>query len=380
MPPVPAQPADNDVQGISAAGARFAGFCTPKGRLLALLLIWREGDDFLLMLPRDILPPMLKKLSMYVLRSKVKLSDATGGTCLDRLFESCRRVPAPGIDASLPSFGGTTTGRAGDPARRFPLAAGNRGRGGHGAQWQALTATAKPVGLAAWQWLEIAAGQPRVVAATQEAFVPQMLNMELPAVAGVSFSKGCYPGQEIVARTQYLGKVKRRTYRARLRRPWLPAPMSMRPRPASSIAVPSSAWRPPRPAASSAWSACRSARSKPAKFTSWRAGGRLEILPCRTRSTSPAMCLILVAWRVHPDYPLVVAANRDEFFRPPHGTGGLLEGRTAGAGRARPRGGRHLDGHHPRRTLRRPDQFPRPGADAQGCAFARQAGGGLPDR
>jgi folate-binding protein YgfZ len=88
--------------------------------------------------------------------------------------------------------------------------------GAAAAQWQALTAAAKPVGLAAWQWLEIAAGQPRVVAATQEAFLPQMLNMELPAVAGVSFSKGCYPGQEIVARTQYLGKVKRRTYRAKL--------------------------------------------------------------------------------------------------------------------------------------------------------------------
>jgi folate-binding protein YgfZ len=72
------------------------------------------------------------------------------------------------------------------------------------------------VGLGAWHWLEIAAGQPRVVASTQEAFVPQMLNMELAAVGGVSFSKGCYPGQEIVARTQYLGKVKRRTFRARL--------------------------------------------------------------------------------------------------------------------------------------------------------------------
>jgi folate-binding protein YgfZ len=82
--------------------------------------------------------------------------------------------------------------------------------------WPTLVAAAKPVGLVAWQWLEIAAGQPRVVAATQEAFVPQMLNMEHPAVAGVSFTKGCYPGQEIVARTQYLGKVKRRMYRARL--------------------------------------------------------------------------------------------------------------------------------------------------------------------
>jgi folate-binding protein YgfZ len=88
--------------------------------------------------------------------------------------------------------------------------------GAAASNWQQLAASARPVGLAAWQWLEIAAGQPRVVAATQEAFVPQMLNMELPAVAGISFSKGCYPGQEIVARTQYLGKVKRRTYRARL--------------------------------------------------------------------------------------------------------------------------------------------------------------------
>ena len=97
---------------------------------------------------------------------------------------------------------------------------------------------ARPAGTAAWRWLEIAAGQPRVVAATQEAFVPQMMNMEVPAVAGVSFTKGCYPGQEIVARTQYLGKVKRRMYRAktdtsRCRR----APMSSRRNPATSIAA-----------------------------------------------------------------------------------------------------------------------------------------------
>jgi folate-binding protein YgfZ len=206
----------NDVQGISAAGARFAGFCTPKGRLLALFLIWREGDDFLLMLPRDILPPMLKKLSMYVLRSKVKLRDATGERALIGFSSSTGAVPAPGIDASLPRFGiATVSGglaiRLDDSRWLLAIEAGAAAE-----QWQALTATATPVGLAAWQWLEISAGQPRVVAATQEAFVPQMLNMELPAVAGVSFSKGCYPGQEIVARTQYLGKVKRRTYRAKL--------------------------------------------------------------------------------------------------------------------------------------------------------------------
>ncbi len=206
----------NDVQGILPGGARFAGLCTAKGRLLALFLVWRDGDDFLLMLPRDILPPILKKLSMYVLRSKVKLSDASGERALIGFSSSTGALPAPGIDASLPRFGvaklnGGQAIRLDDTRWLLAIEAGAAA-----AHWQTLATTATPVGLAAWQWLEVAAGQPRVVAATQEAFVPQMLNMELPAVAGVSFSKGCYPGQEIVARTQYLGKVKRRTYRARL--------------------------------------------------------------------------------------------------------------------------------------------------------------------
>jgi folate-binding protein YgfZ len=211
----------NDINGIGPDGARFAGFCTAKGRLLALFLIWRDGDDFLLMLPRDILPAILKKLSMYVLRSKVKLTDATGERALIGFSAPIAASPAPTFSlgdavAGLPRFGVAAV--EGGQAIRLddtrwllaldPAAAVSR--------WQALAAAARPVGLAAWQWLEIAAGQPRVVAATQEAFVPQMLNMELPAVAGVSFTKGCYPGQEIVARTQYLGKVKRRTFRARL--------------------------------------------------------------------------------------------------------------------------------------------------------------------
>jgi folate-binding protein YgfZ len=156
---------------------------------------------------------------MYVLRSKVKLTDASVERCLIGYSD-------PGEVSS--------TSLAGDAAARLPRFGVAKTEGGQivrlddkrwllaldpaiaSSRWPRLTAEAHPVGLAAWQWLEIAAGQPRVVTATQEAFVPQMLNMELPAVAGVSFSKGCYPGQEIVARTQYLGKVKRRTYRARL--------------------------------------------------------------------------------------------------------------------------------------------------------------------
>ena len=207
----------NDINGIAPDGARFAGLCTAKGRLLALLLIWREGDDYLLMLPRDILPGILKKLSMYVLRSKVKLSDATSERVLIGVSPApARCVPAGTIAADLPRFGVTALAgghviRLDDKRALLALSPEEAV-----ARWTELAAGARPVGLAAWQWLEIAAGQPRVVAATQEAFVPQMLNMELPSVAGLSFTKGCYPGQEIVARTQYLGKVKRRTYRARL--------------------------------------------------------------------------------------------------------------------------------------------------------------------
>lgn len=210
----------NDVNGIDGATTRFAGFCTPKGRLLATFLIWREGDDLLLMLPQDTHAAMLKKLSMYVLRSKVKLTDASAEKVLIGF------KPAAGGVPPAPTFGpapaemrvhGAVDVKGGKAIRldndRWLLALDADTAV---ETWPTLAAAAKPVGLAAWQWLEIAAGQPRVVAATQEAFVPQMLNMEHPAVAGVSFTKGCYPGQEIVARTQYLGKVKRRMYRARL--------------------------------------------------------------------------------------------------------------------------------------------------------------------
>ena len=209
----------NDIKGITSGGARFAGLCTAKGRLLALFLVWREGDDFLLMLPRDILPVILKKLSMYVLRSKVKLTDATAERALIGYSIPAAAAPAPtfgGAATALVQFGvaaveGGQAIRLDDTRWLLALDAATAG-----ARWPQLAVEARPVGLAAWQWLEIRAGQPRVVAATQDAFVPQMLNMELPAVAGVSFSKGCYPGQEIVARTQYLGKIKRRTYRAGL--------------------------------------------------------------------------------------------------------------------------------------------------------------------
>ena len=213
----------NDIQGLAADSTRTEGFCTAKGRLLAIFLIWREGNDYLLLLPREILPPLLKKLSMYVLRAKVKLTDATNERVLVGISVPAAVSPAPTfLDSALPVQGAAATDGGQlirlDDTRWLmslePAAAIRR--------WPELTATAKLVGLAAWHWLEIVAGQPRIIAATQEAFVPQMLNLEFPALAGVSFTKGCYPGQEIVARTHYLGKVKRRMFRARLKNSAIP--------------------------------------------------------------------------------------------------------------------------------------------------------------
>lgn len=207
----------NDITHLPGEGARHAGLCTAKGRLSASFLVWREGGDYLLQLSADILPGILKKLSMYVLRSKVKLADLAGervllGVAGPRLTALAASLGVPaGAAMTTAAFAGGTLVRLDENRGVLALKTATAT-----AIWPTLAAQAKPAGLAAWRLTEIAAGQPRIVAATQDAFVPQMVNYEVAAVGGVSFQKGCYPGQEIVARTQYLGKVKRRMYRARL--------------------------------------------------------------------------------------------------------------------------------------------------------------------
>jgi folate-binding protein YgfZ len=205
----------NDIKNLPADGLRFSGLCTPKGRLLASFHVWHDGPDLLLALSADIMPAILKKLSMYILRSKVKLAEAdvvllgvAGPAAAGAIEAALGAIPGPLHIADV------SGGQVAQLDERRALLALTPAAAMQ--LWPKLAAGAQPAGTAAWRWLEIAAGQPRVVAATQEAFVPQMLNMEVPAVGGVIFTKGCYPGQEVVARTQYLGKIKRRMYRASL--------------------------------------------------------------------------------------------------------------------------------------------------------------------
>jgi folate-binding protein YgfZ len=205
----------NDVQNLPADGVRFAGLCTPKGRLVATFHIWHDGPNLLLALSADIQAAIMKKLSMYILRSKVTIADAdvvlvgVAGARAAAIVQEAIGA-APGNMQAANVAGGQVLAMG---SERYMLALTPQAAT---SAWPKLAAQAKQAGTAAWRWLEIAAGQPRVVATTQEAFVPQMMNMEVPAVGGVIFTKGCYPGQEIVARTQYLGRVKRRMYRAKM--------------------------------------------------------------------------------------------------------------------------------------------------------------------
>ncbi len=187
----------SDIENLPPGRARWSGFCSAKGRLQATFLVWRESDGSLVLAcAADLLAPTLKRLSMFVLRAKCQLSDAGAEITLVGLAGKAARRHADGLEVLEQR----------DGVIRLPDAAGVP---------RAISATpidpAATLPLASWRWLEVMSGVPQVVAATVDHFVPQMLNFEL--VGGVDFSKGCYPGQEIVARSQYRGTIKRRMLR-----------------------------------------------------------------------------------------------------------------------------------------------------------------------
>lgn len=205
----------NDLRGLRESAAVFAGYLSPKGRMLANFLVMRRGQDILLMLPASVQESVQKRLTMFILRAKVKARDASGewvrlglaGADAGRLLGDALGVEIPAASMAMAHTEQAFVLRLGEA--RFDIFVTPE----HAPElWQKLAIGARPVGTPVWDWLLIAAGIPAVVAATQDHFVPQMANMEI--LRGVSFNKGCYPGQEIVARSQYLGKVKRRLFLA----------------------------------------------------------------------------------------------------------------------------------------------------------------------
>lgn len=188
-----------DVSGLPMGQLRLAGYCSPKGRLLASLIVWRlAGDEFGLLCSTDAAAAVAKRLSMYVLRARCKIESAAADWVVYGVAGVAADAPPGRAEArdkawwlGLPAVDGI--------ARALLV------------QPRTAAAPALPLlDLQYWRWLEVSSGVPRITAATADRFVPQMINFEL--VGGVNFQKGCYPGQEVVARSQYRGTLKRRMH------------------------------------------------------------------------------------------------------------------------------------------------------------------------
>lgn len=208
----------NDVKALDGSNTHYSGYCSPKGRMLALFLAFAHQDTIYLQFSQPILAPIMKRLKMYVMRSKVDIADVS---------DNMVRLGVNGPDASklvtaalgkVPEQDYALVQAGNSLVIKLPSITGHQRYeilvdAAHAEVTRtALAASCTSADQACWDWLDIQTGCPSVLKETQEQFVPQMLNLDI--LDGISFKKGCYTGQEIVARTHYLGKVKRRTYLA----------------------------------------------------------------------------------------------------------------------------------------------------------------------
>ena len=192
-----------DVQGMAAGDAGWTSYNSPKGRVLATPLLWRRAqDEFVAYVPADIAESLRKRLAMFVLRAKVAvemrpsriLQGIAGPDAAAALEAALGGAPEPGHGLATPEADVVAL-----PDGRFLVDAG-----------QEIPLSGEHAPASYWDWLGVRAGVPQVVLATQDQFVAQTANLDL--VGAVNFRKGCYPGQEIVARMQYLGRLKERMF------------------------------------------------------------------------------------------------------------------------------------------------------------------------
>jgi len=214
----------SDVKALALNHSQYSGYCTPKGRLLASFLLWRDEQGYFMELPAELREPIQKRLSMYILRSKVKVRDASGefacfGVAGEQAAANLKQLVSevPRAPHEVTHHDGITVIRL--PDERFTVVvARQKAEAIH----KALAANARAITTRYWDWLAIRTGIAIITRATQEEFVPQMVNFD--AIGAVSFNKGCYPGQEIVARMHYLGRLKQRMVLANIATDAVPQP------------------------------------------------------------------------------------------------------------------------------------------------------------
>ncbi len=206
----------NDLSELAADRVQLSAWCSPRGRVLTCFLAFRHDGRLLLQLPERLLEQTLKRMRMFVLRARAVLEDAGASWMRMGLVgahtEACLRQLVGALPENadeLRSVDGASVIRMRGRRPRYEIV------GSHDtvvSLWNSCRQVAMAAGADAWELLEIEAGVASIEPATSDAFVPQMINLD--RVGGVSFTKGCYVGQEIVARTQHLGRIKRRMYRA----------------------------------------------------------------------------------------------------------------------------------------------------------------------
>lgn len=217
----------NDVLALADGDAQITSWCSPKGRMLVTPLLWKGRQGHFLQMPRSLQPAIQKRLQMFVLRSKVKLDDLSAdwvkigvaganGNALEATIHAVFGAVPAGVMASVHTDLGRVIRLS---LTRFEIIASAE----HAIEiWKKLTPNVAKVGAGVWDLFTVRDGVVQVLPETQDQFVPQAANFEL--IGGVNFKKGCYPGQEIVARTQYRGILKRRLVRVHADSGELPKP------------------------------------------------------------------------------------------------------------------------------------------------------------
>jgi folate-binding protein YgfZ len=204
----------NDTRALSAGASLLAAYSTPQGRVVAVLHMLPHSSGVIAVLPREIVLPTLERLRKYVLRAKVKIEDISEEFAVIGRHQltaaAFAELPAPAAQ-SYAERNGIGVARVGSDANRYWVIGPAQDLVDHATvrEPQATQSAEHD-----WRLADIRSGLPQIYAATREMFVAQMLNLDL--IDGISFTKGCFTGQEIIARTQHLGRIKRRLFRLRL--------------------------------------------------------------------------------------------------------------------------------------------------------------------
>lgn len=208
----------NDVNEVNATHGQLNSYCTPKGRMMAIFYICQWQDNYYLVIPNDIASAVMQRIQMYVMRAKVTITERSDQFRIHALFGQQAEQTLSQLNFQAPKNDYETNSLEGGCCIRIPgivpryILFGEESISNlidkKVADDESNISISTPE---YWQWLDIMSGIPMIYTETQEAFVPQMTNLEL--ISGVSFSKGCYPGQEVVARLHYLGNANRRMYR-----------------------------------------------------------------------------------------------------------------------------------------------------------------------